>query len=207
MIHHMDEGIGRILDALRDHGVERDTLVVFMSDNGGERFSDTWPFVGKKMDLLEGGLRVPLLARWPARIPPGSVSAQPVMTMDWMPTLLDAAGVAPHPDFPLDGVSMLDVLVGPTHRKPRPMFWRMKYRNQRAAIDGRWKYLKLDEHEFLFDIETDARERANLAGREPEQLQRLRECFDAWSATMPPIPPDAGYTLVYGPATMASASG
>ncbi|MBN8508335.1 MAG: sulfatase-like hydrolase/transferase [Burkholderiales bacterium] len=183
------------------------TLVVFTSDNGGERFSDVWPFVGKKMDLLEGGLRVPLLARWPARIRAGGCTRQPMMTMDWMPTLLDAAGVAPDPAYPLDGISLLDVLDDPEARRERPMFWRMKYRGQRAAIDGAWKYLKLDGHEFLFNIDVDARERANLAAREPARLDALRRRYAEWEATMPPIPDDAAYTLVYGPATMASASG
>jgi len=207
MIHHMDEGIGRILATLRARGLDDNTLVVFTSDNGGERFSDNWPFVGKKMDLLEGGLRVPLIARWPAQIRPGGQTRQPMMTMDWMPTLLEAAGTAAHPDYPLDGLSMLQVLQDPAHRRDRPMFWRMKYRSQWAAIDGAWKYLKLDEHEFLFNLEVDARERANLAEREPGRLADLRCRYQDWAATMPGIPADANYTLVYGPATMASASG
>ena len=71
MIHHMDEGIGRLLAALKDIGAERDTVVVFTSDNGGERFSDVWPLTGKKMDLLEGGIRVPYIVRWPARVKAG----------------------------------------------------------------------------------------------------------------------------------------
>ena len=207
MVHHMDEGIGRILDTLAAHGIDRDTLVVFTSDNGGERFSDVWPFVGKKMDLLEGGLRVPALVRWPAAVPPGGRSRQQVMTMDWMPTLLAAAGAAAHPDYPPDGIDLLGVLRDPAVRVHRPMFWRMKYRGQRAAIDGAWKYLCLDGHEFLFDIHADARERANLALREPVRLQQLRQQYLQWEATMPPIPEDAGYTLVYGPETVAQASG
>ena len=207
MIHHMDEGIGRILATLHAQGLDDNTLVVFTSDNGGERFSDNWPFVGKKMDLLEGGLRVPLIARWPAQIRPGGQTRQPMMTMDWMPTLLEAAGTAAHPDYPLDGLSMLQVLQDPAHRRDRPMFWRMKYRSQWAAIDGAWKYLKLDEHEFLFNLDVDARERANLAEREPQRLLDLRQKYARWAATMPGIPQDANYTLVYGPATMASASG
>ena len=76
MINHMDDGIGRILAALDATGAAEDTLVVFTSDNGAERFSDSWPFVGKKMDLLEGGIRVPLIARWPSVIRPGGVTAQ-----------------------------------------------------------------------------------------------------------------------------------
>ncbi len=207
MIHHMDEGIGRILQTLQEQGIADDTLVIFTSDNGGERFADTWPFTGKKMDLLEGGLRVPLIAHWPAHIRPGGITRQPMLTMDWMPTLLDAAGVAPHPDYPLDGLSMLPVLRQPDALRARPMFWRMKYRGQAAAIDGPWKYLKLDGHEFLFNIDVDARERANLAQREPDRLRELRQRHAEWAATMPPIPEDANFSLVYGPATMASASG
>ena len=79
MIHHMDEGIGWVMDALRRNGLDRDTLVVFTSDNGGERFSDNWPLVGGKMDLTEGGIRVPWIAHWPATIAPGGTSAQPCM--------------------------------------------------------------------------------------------------------------------------------
>jgi arylsulfatase A-like enzyme len=159
------------------------------------------------MDLLEGGLRVPLIASWPGQIAPGGKSQQQMMTMDWMPTLLAAAGAQAHADYPLDGISMLPHLLNPHVLCARPMFWRMKYRSQWAAIDGVWKYLKLDGHEFLFNIETDARERANLCAREPERLEAMRTKYLEWAATMPGIPDDANYTLVYGPATMASASG
>ena len=96
MIRQMDEGIGWILDALQARGLAEDTLVVFTSDNGGERFSDNWPFTGGKMDLTEGGIRVPLIARWPRAIAAGGVSATPAITMDWTPTMLAAAGVAAH---------------------------------------------------------------------------------------------------------------
>ena len=100
MIHHMDEGIGWVMQALRDHGVADDTLVVFTSDNGGERFSDNWPLVGGKMDLTEGGIRVPWIAHWPGVIASGGVSHQHCMTMDWSATLLEAAGVSADPDLP-----------------------------------------------------------------------------------------------------------
>ena len=113
MIRQMDEGIGRILRALKRAEADRDTLVVFTSDNGGERFSDTWPLVGKKMDLLEGGIRVPYIVRWPAKVKAGGVTDQLAITMDWVATFLDAAGVEPHPDYPLDGVSLLPVLKNP----------------------------------------------------------------------------------------------
>ena len=198
MIEQMDEGIGWIVAALEAKGVARDTLLVFTSDNGGERFSDNWPLVGGKMDLTEGGIRVPWIAHWPARVAAGGTSQQLCMTMDWSATMLAAAGVAPHPDYPLDGVSLLSALDDPSHSFARPLHWRMKYRGQRALRDGRWKYLKVDEHEYLFDIPADERERANLALRDSARLAAMRDNWQAWNATMPPIPDDATVSLGYG---------
>lgn len=197
MIHHMDEGIGWVMDALRRKGIAEDTLVIFTSDNGGERFSDNWPLVGGKMDLTEGGIRVPWIAHWPAALRPGGTSAQPCMTMDWSATVLDAAGVAPHPDFPLDGVSLMPVLRDPAHRFDRPLHWRMNHRGQRALRHGAWKYLRVDGHDYLFDLAADERERANLAPRQPERLQQMRQAWERWNATMPPIPEDATISLGY----------
>ena len=104
--------VGRVLQALDADGLSDNTIVIFTSDNGGERFSDTWPFTGKKTELLEGGLRVPALVRWPDRIPAGRTSEQVTITMDWLPTLLAAAGAAPDPDYPPDGINLLPVLTG-----------------------------------------------------------------------------------------------
>jgi arylsulfatase A-like enzyme len=198
MIHHMDEGIGRVMAALRAHGLADNTLVVFTSDNGGERFSDNWPLVGGKMDLTEGGIRVPWIAHWPAVIAPGLVSAQHCLTMDWTATVLDAAGVAPDPGHPLDGVSLLPLLREPTRTLERPMHWRMKHRGQRALRQGRWKYLRVDGHDYLFDIKADARERANLAAQHPERLAAMRQGWELWNDTMPAIPDDATVSLGYG---------
>jgi arylsulfatase A-like enzyme len=203
MIRHMDEGIGRILGALDHVGRAEDTLVVFTSDNGGERFSDNWPLVGGKMDLLEGGIRVPYIVRWPARIPAGRTTAQLAITMDWVATFLEAAGVAPDPAHPLDGRSLLPVLEAPERTIPRELFWRMKYREQKAMRAGRFKYLALEGHEFLFDLLADARERANLAVREADRLAAMRKAYQAWEATMPPVPPDAIVSIPYSRATMA----
>jgi arylsulfatase A-like enzyme len=198
MIHHMDEGIGRVMAALRERGAERDTLVVFTSDNGGERFSDNWPLVGGKMDLTEGGIRVPWIAHWPAVIAPGGVTDQHCLTMDWSATLLALGGAVPQPDHPLDGVSLEPVLRDPAATFERPLFWRMNHRGQRACRIGRWKYLRVDGHDYLFDIPADERERANLAGRQPARLAELRQAWDDWHATMPPIPHDATVSLGYG---------
>ncbi|MCL4762475.1 MAG: sulfatase-like hydrolase/transferase [Burkholderiales bacterium] len=207
MISHMDEGIGTIVDALRDEGLLDETLVSFTSDNGGERFSDSWPLVGGKLDLTEGGIRVPWIAHWPKVISPGRTSDLQFMTMDWSATILDAAGVLPSAGeaSSVDGVSLLPHLMSAEHRgDPRPLFWRMKHRGQRAARLGSWKYLKVDDNEYLFDLSKDERERANLSARHPDRLELLRAMWLAWNETMPPIPQDAaviaGFTQKHMPA-------
>ena len=206
MIRHMDEGIGHVLDALRATGAEENTIVVFTSDNGGERYSDTWPLLGKKMDLLEGGIRVPYLVRWPARVRAGGATAQQAITMDWLPTFLAAAGASADPRYPLDGISLLKNLEDANFVQPRDLFWRMKFRSQKAARSGDWKYLSVDGYEYLFNLANDERERANVAKRFPERLGELRNKYSAWEASLPPIPEDAKFSLVYGPAELPSPS-
>ena len=197
MIHHMDEGISWVMQALKRTGQLDNTLVVFTSDNGGERFSDNWPLVGGKMDLTEGGIRVPWIAHWPAVIAPGGVTSQHCMTMDWSATMLELGGATPDPDHPLDGVSLTPVLHDASHRIDRPLHWRMNHRGQRAMRHGDWKYLRVDGNDYLFNIPADERERANLGGRQPERLQAMRQAWEDWHATMPPIPEDATVSLGY----------
>ena len=191
MIEAMDLQIGRVLQALDAHGVADDTIVIFTSDNGGERFSDTWPFTGIKTELLEGGLRVPTLICWPARIPAGQVSDQVAITMDWFPTLLEAAGAAPHRDYPPDGLNLLPVLTRQSDAVPRRLFWRYKTNAQRAMRDGDFKYLKIRDNTFLFNVTADPRERANLRDRQRDLMQHLVADWDAWNATMLPEIPDS----------------
>ncbi len=198
MIHHMDEGIGRVRAELERHGIADNTLLVFTSDNGGERFSDNWPLVGGKMDLTEGGIRVPWIAHWTAGIAPGGTSSQHCMTMDWSATMLALAQVAADPTFPLDGVSLLPVLRDASAVFDRPLYWRMNHRGQRALRLEDWKYLTVDGIEYLFNIPADERERANLAKRHPERLHALRAQWEQWNASMPPIPEDATVSLGYG---------
>ena len=197
MIHHMDEGIGWVVDALRETGQLDNTLIVFTSDNGGERFSDNWPLVGGKMDLTEGGIRVPWIAHWPAVIPAGCVSAQHCLTMDWSATMLDLGGATIPDSHPLDGISLRPVLQDPNVLIERPMFWRMNHRGQRAMRQGPWKYLRVDGNDYLFNIPADERERANLAKREPDRLAAMRQAWEAWETTVPPIPEDAIISLGY----------
>jgi len=99
--------------------------------------------------------------------------------------------------YPIDGVSLAPVLREPAQTFERPLFWRMNHRRQRAMRQGRWKYLKVDDHEYLFDISADARERANLAPRYPERFAAMREAWLAWDREVPEIPDDAGVSVGY----------
>lgn len=184
MMESMDANIGKALAAIRRHGLEANTIVVFTSDNGGERFSDTWPFTGSKTELLEGGIRVPTIVKWPARIKRGGTSEQVMMTMDWLPTLLAAAGAAPDPRFPPDGENLLPVLTGAASPHARTLFWRMKAFGQRAVRSGDWKYLRINGVEHLFNLREDARERAQRKAAEPAIFAELKAKWEAWNATM-----------------------
>ena len=192
MVRFLDASIGKVLAEVRRRGLERDTIVIFTSDNGGERFSDVWPFTGMKGELLEGGLRVPAIVRWPARIKPGSVSEQVAISMDWLPTLLHAAGGAPDPAYPSDGRDLFPVLVEGAATVPRKLFWRYKAAEQAAVRDGDWKYLKLGGKEYLFDVVADQHERANLKDRRPDVFARLAADWTAWNRPMLPYPADSG---------------
>ena len=110
MIQELDLQVGRVLETLETAGIAENTIVIFTSDNGGERFSDTWPFTGKKTELLEGGLRIPAIVRWPGHIARGSTTDQVAISMDWLPTLLAMAGTKPDPAYPPDGMNLAAAL-------------------------------------------------------------------------------------------------
>ena len=200
MVTRMDFQIGRVLETLERRGLARNTVVVFTSDNGGERFSDSWPLSGHKSELLEGGIRVPAIVRWPGKIAPGRTTQQVAMSMDWMPTFLKLAGVAPDPRFTPDGMDLSPILLGgkPTARK---LFWRYRNLAQRAVRDGDMKWLEIGGNRFLFDLEKDPMERANLKDRHPEIAARLAQEFADWNATMLPENPEA-YTYGFGASEM-----
>ena len=199
MVQAMDRQIGRVMQALDANGLTDNTIVIFTSDNGGERFSDTWPFTGIKTELLEGGLRVPALICWPARVKAGLMCDQTTITMDWFPTLLEAAGVAPHADFPPDGISLLPVLSGAAGTMSRALFWRYKTNAQRAMRDGDFKYLKIRDNTYLFNVVEDPRERGNLRILRKDVFDRMEADWHQWNATMLPEIADSfgeAYTAV-----------
>jgi arylsulfatase A-like enzyme len=192
MMESMDTGIGRVLEALHRRGLERDTLVIFTSDNGGERFSHMAPFSHGKMTLYEGGIRVAAMARWPGMIPAGTRTDQVSITMDWTATLLGLAGAHAPPAAPLDGIDLMPALTGARAAADRDLFWRIfQRRNQKALRSGNWKYLQTDAGEFLFDLAADAGETLDRKTDQPAVLAQLKARYAAWEReVLAPIPLD-----------------
>ncbi|QEV64800.1 twin-arginine translocation pathway signal protein [Streptomyces spectabilis] len=187
MVQDLDRSIGHVLHALKKSGQERDTLVFFASDNGGERFSYNWPLSGNKGSLREGGIRVPTILRWPARLDGGQVSEEPVYTPDWTATLLELAGARPDPARPLDGTSLARYLLRGTEPGERDLFWRV--RGERALRRGPWKYYRgKGGADQLFHLGRDQREQADLARREPALLAELRTAWERTDAGLLPYP-------------------
>lgn len=190
MVRIMDENIGRILRALRRSGNAENTLVIFTSDNGGERFSYNWPFSGLKASLSEGGIRVPAIVRWPGHVRPGTVSDQVAATMDITASVLAAAGA--DTEQSIDGKDILPVLTGDRRRFERKLFWRSVGQQpapqpHRAMRDGDLKYMRTPAGvESLFDLAEDPREQANLARLRPDDLARLRAQWVSWNSELVP---------------------
>jgi arylsulfatase A-like enzyme len=190
MVQRLDMQVGRILKALGDSGQAENTVVVFTSDNGGERFADTWPFTGKKTELLEGGLRIPAIVRWPGLTQAGTTSDAQIISMDWLPTFVAAAGGAPDRAFAPDGTD-IRAAIGGGALPERTLYWRYKLHDQQAARRGKWKYLKIGDNSFLFDVEADPLERANLKTLHPDVFAALTQDWNRWNATMLPLDPQS----------------
>ena len=193
MLERLDRGVGEILAELDRQGLAENTLVVFSSDNGGERWSRNTPLFHHKATLWEGGIRVPCLMRWPAKLPRGVTTAQPAITMDLHATFLAMAGVAAPKEKPLDGLDLLPLLTAPAGTAPRErtFFWRIdrSNRKQRAIREGKWKYLNDgNTMDLLFDLAADIGERTNLNSRHPEIAARLKKSLAAWEAEMDATP-------------------
>jgi arylsulfatase A-like enzyme len=201
MMKALDEGVGAVMRELDELGYADNTIVIFTSDNGGEIFSDMGGLVGMKLQLWEGGIRVPAFVRWPGVIPAGTTSEQVISTLDWTATMLAAAGVPTPPD--LDGQNLLPHLRGEAPVTERTVYWRSnRWGTQHAVRQGNWKYLRIDTAqarsqrkdtgEMLFDLSKDPQERMNLAAAHPDVLERLRDLYAAWErGVLPAIEPVA----------------
>jgi len=187
MMKTLDDGVGQVMQSIKTAGIDRKTLVIFTSDNGGERFSYLWPFSGQKGDLLEGGIRVPAIVRWPGVVPANRVTRQMAITMDWTATMLAAAKVDAPAAQRLDGIDLLPVIKGTSRTFDRTFFWRIY--SQDAVRDGKWKFFRNGDVRRLFDLSVDQREQADFSRKHPDILQRLMKEFDRWNDQMLPRPP------------------
>jgi arylsulfatase A-like enzyme len=184
MMKSLDDGVGRVMQSIRAAGIDRKTLVIFTSDNGGERFSYQWPFSGRKGDLLEGGIRVPAIVRWPGVVPANRETQQMAITMDWTATMLALAKVDAAALRSLDGIDLMPVIKGSSPVNDRTFFWRIY--SQDAVRQGKWKYVRNGEVRRLFDLSFDQHEQADFSKKNPEVLQRLMSEFDKWNEQMLP---------------------
>jgi arylsulfatase A-like enzyme len=207
MIELMDQGVGMLMQTLKELGMEENTIFVFYSDNGGtggyeylseveeydedDNVTDNSPLKGGKTTYYEGGIRVPLIVRWPAVIAPGTQSEEPVVTIDFYPTLLEAAAGDPPDDYQLDGLSLLPIWKDSDASLQREnIYWHFPgyphfiYRTGpvSAIRSGPWKLLKLYEtsHVELYNLDEDIGEQYDLAQQRPEVRDRLRDQLEGW---------------------------
>lgn len=182
MLERVDQGIGQLLAALDRHGLTRNTLIIFTSDNGGEWLSRNAPLTHRKSTLWEGGIRVPLILRWPARLPAGKVSEQVALTMDLTASILAATGTPTPPNYKPDGIDIIPALVGESPVMPRQVFWRIAqpWLSQRAVRSQRWKLLEESGQLLLFDVKNDPAERHDLTAQHLDIVRKLAGMLDAW---------------------------
>lgn len=197
----MDEAIGRVLDKLKAVGLEENTLVFFFSDNGGPSMAGTTingsnnlPLRGSKRTTLEGGIHVPFVVRWPAKLPANTTYEQPVIQLDVLPTALAAAGVESPSPAPLDGVNLLPYLLGQNKLPPHDtLYWRLG--QQMAIRQGFFKLVRYDAAADgqprqpiagpkLYNLFDDLGETNDLADRMPEKVRELESAWNSWSAEM-----------------------
>ncbi len=178
MVEVMDQSVGRVVETVRELGLERDTFIFFCSDNGATRNGSNGSLHGFKGSLWEGGHRVPAIACWPGRIEPGTICHQTVLGMDVFPTLASVAGADLPKGLKLDGCDLLNLLTRRRALPERPLFW--AYRKQAAVRRGPWKLLVQGDKERLFNLDDDLGEQNDLAGRYPERVVALRAELTTW---------------------------
>tara|TARA_Y100000588_G_scaffold394165_1_gene513214 strand:- start:361 stop:1734 length:1374 start_codon:yes stop_codon:yes gene_type:complete len=186
MLERIDDGVGAIYAELEKADILDNTLMVFSSDNGGERWASNLPFFHHKATLWEGGIRVPCLLSWPRVLPKGVKSAQAGITMDLAPTFLKVAGGTLPKAVPFDGIDLLPYLTGKEPLTDRTFYWRMDRSNRRvkAIRHGQWKYQNDGGMDLLFDLSEDLGERINLYYQHPEIAANLKAKLNVWETEM-----------------------
>ena len=195
-----DDAVGQLQKALLDHGLVTNTLVFFISDNGGTRTPDmlssskhfygslNTPYLGKKGSSLEGGIRVPFIVQWQGHLPAGKTYDRPVISLDVLPTALAAANASPLAGVTLDGVNLLPFLLGKNSADPHEsLFWR--WRSEQAIRMGDWKLVrgKAQKQWRLIDLTKDVKEQGDLTAQHTEKAKALLSRFEKWEATLPPV--------------------
>lgn len=183
MMSAMDDNVGKVLEKLRDTKLEEDTLIFFISDNGGPAInaSNNGPLNGHKATTWEGGIRVPWLVQWKGKLPAGSVYEQPVIQLDIQPTALAAAGIE-FKDAKFDGVNLLPYLEGKNQQPPHEaLFWR--FGKQRAIRKGDWKLVEAanSDGQKLFNLKQDIGEKTDLTAKHPEKAKELQAAWEEWN--------------------------
>jgi arylsulfatase A-like enzyme len=187
MLVALDDGVGAVLRKLREAGIDKETLLFFVSDNGGPTAQTTSrndPLRGFKGQVWEGGIRVPFMVQWPDRIPAGKVYDQPVIALDILSTAVAAAGGKLPENTKTDGVNLLPYLTGEKKSPPHEsLFWR--YGGQSAMRRGDWKLVMIDDKPpQLFDLAGDNGEQIDLAGEKPDVLKQLKAAYDQWNSQL-----------------------
>jgi arylsulfatase A-like enzyme len=183
MVEIMDENIGRVFEKLEELKLNGNTLVIFCSDNGATNMGSNGDLNGFKTTLWEGGHRVPAIIWYSEKIKSGAVTDATVLSMDILPTILSVIGKIPEKS--LDGADFSELLFNGKELAERPVFWR--YRDQWVARKGNWKYLKINQDEYLFNLKDDLEEQNNLFDSNKEKVQELKTLLQKWETEMDKI--------------------
>ena len=188
MVSSMDDGIGLILDKLEQKNIYENTIVFFFSDNGGVEwynFSDNGPLRGIKGDFFEGGIRVPFAMQWPNKIEPGTIYDKPIIALDIFATVASAAKAEKYIKNEIDGVNLIPYLSGNKSGSPHEyLYWKNPDKDIDVIRDERYKYLRIKNDEYIFDLKNDISEESNIIDLSKPIYDRLKSQFKLWEKDM-----------------------
>ena len=188
MVSSMDDGIGLILDKLEEKKITDNTIVIFFSDNGGVEwynFSDNGILRGIKGDFYEGGIRVPFTMQWPSKIKPGTIYDKPIIALDVFATVASAASAEKYIRNDIDGVDILPYITGEKSGLPHKyLYWQNPDKDIDVVRDERYKYIRIEEEEYIFDLKNDISEEINIIDSSKSMYDRLKSQFKEWEKEM-----------------------
>ena len=188
MVSSMDDGVGLILDKLEEKNISENTIVVFFSDNGGVEwynFSDNGPLRGIKGDFFEGGIRVPFTMQWPKKIKPGINYNKPIIALDVFATVVSAASAEKFIKNNIDGVNLIPYINGDVNGSPHDyLFWKNPDKDIDVIRDNRYKYIRVKDDEYIFDLDNDLSEENNIISSSKNIYQELKLKFNEWEKDM-----------------------